>query len=316
MKRYSAVELETLLKGTTEGIWSEGRIATVFRSSSFNRTQSVLMAQVKGDDGIAPSDHARANGILMAMARNFAMELLDYKLHRYGQDDCSGCADRDAEIEKLKERVAWLESQNDFDAKRLRRLATLCGVSIPESDETLLNCAGTVLGSIIRGVEARANQSQDTLHKAFQVIRSKKEQFDLIYAENLRLKESLRPDQVGDAIREAASDVALAKARELECKDCQQINFHEDCHAVQEKTAVRCVEIAATFNDGHYPLGMQARIAAAIREEFGVEDGGICPECRSDSTITTETASGVQGDGQEVGVTTYLCLPCRHIWSE
>ena len=259
MKRHNVEELKNLLARTTPGEWNEQKVATVFRSSSYRRGESHLMAQVKGDDGIAPSDHAKGNGVLMSMARNFAEELLNYKLHRYGQDDCSGCADRDAEIEKLKQRIGELEGELNTNRCMLQHKLRL------QFDDSL-----GYIGGILAAIGTL--QTDSALHSP--------------------------------------------KARELECKDCQQINFHEDCHAVQEKTAVRCAELAATFSDDYYPLGIQWRIAAAIKEEFGVEDGGICPVCSSDSTITTGTLDGVQGNGQEVGVTTYLCLPCRHIWSE
>lgn len=64
------------------------------------------------------------------------------------------------EIEKLKRDLDFELSTNNFDAKRLRRLATLVGVSLPESDETILGCAGTVLGSISRVVEEILNEKQ------------------------------------------------------------------------------------------------------------------------------------------------------------
>lgn len=50
-------------------------------------------------------------------------------------------------------KVKELEALNDFDAKRLRVLTNLLGMSVPESDETLLACAGTVLGTMRRVIE-------------------------------------------------------------------------------------------------------------------------------------------------------------------
>ena len=46
-----------------------------------------------------------------------------------------------------------MDFDEEFLAKRLRRLATLLGHAVPESDETLANCAGSVLGSLALTVE-------------------------------------------------------------------------------------------------------------------------------------------------------------------
>lgn len=80
--------------------------------------------------------------------------------------DCPKCA-RD-EIESLRQqlaeanaKVAELESINTFDAKRLRTLTNLLGMSVPESDETLLSCAGTVLGSMRRVIEDMFKTTND-----------------------------------------------------------------------------------------------------------------------------------------------------------
>ena len=284
MKRHNVKELENLLANTTPGEWNEDRILTVFRSSSIVRHKSVLMAQVKDESGVARSEHVRPNGVLMSMARNFAEELLDLKRHTYGQEDCSGCADRDGQIEtaqeaaatwmrradsfeaengKLKERVAWMESLSNFEAKRLKRLATICGYAYGnESDEFVLGAAGSILGQICFTVEG------------------------------------------------------MLKTSELKCKDCQHINFHDQCHEVQQKTAERCMAVVSVFYDGHHPLGIQSRIALKIKEEFGVEDGVPCPLCQSADTVKTASANGVQIDGQETGVTTHLCVACRNEWSD
>ena len=67
----------------------------------------------------------------------------------------------DAKILDLDRRCAELERQlkeerdkNNFDAKRLRRISSLLGLSVPESDEVLLACAGTVLGQAASAIEA------------------------------------------------------------------------------------------------------------------------------------------------------------------
>lgn len=57
------------------------------------------------------------------------------------------------ENQRLRKELREALDTNDFDAKRLRRLALLLGLSVPESDETLLGCAGTVLGQACRVVE-------------------------------------------------------------------------------------------------------------------------------------------------------------------
>lgn len=65
------------------------------------------------------------------------------------------------ENEKLMKDLNFALSTNNFDATRLRRLATMVGASTPESDETLLGCAGTVIGSICRQVEGLFKRSAD-----------------------------------------------------------------------------------------------------------------------------------------------------------
>lgn len=56
-------------------------------------------------------------------------------------------------VAKIKRDLEHERFISNFDATRLRRLATLVGRSVPESDETLLGCAGTVLGGIALNVE-------------------------------------------------------------------------------------------------------------------------------------------------------------------
>lgn len=69
-------------------------------------------------------------------------------------DDIANLLDRAAdEIGRLRAELDREQFKNHFDAVRLRRVATLMGVSLPESEETLLGCAGTVLGSIAREIE-------------------------------------------------------------------------------------------------------------------------------------------------------------------
>lgn len=68
----------------------------------------------------------------------------------------------EGERDDVLKRLEWSESTNNLDAKRLRRLAVICGTAPPESDETLLNCAGTVLGSICRAVEPLFNDLNQT----------------------------------------------------------------------------------------------------------------------------------------------------------
>ncbi len=65
-----------------------------------------------------------------------------------------------AEVKRLSRDLDFERSTNNFDATRLRRLATLVGASVPESDETLLASAGTVIGGICRQVEGifKANE--------------------------------------------------------------------------------------------------------------------------------------------------------------
>jgi len=312
MKRHNVKELENLLANTTPGEWNEERILTIFRSSSVVRHKSVMMAQVKDESGVARSEHVRPNGVLMSMARNFAVELLDLKLHSYGQEDCSGCGDRDAEIERLKETAeteskrAILLSQS-INAQhrimeRLRQEVRTRTLSEHDTVAMWMRRADSFEAEIEK-LKGELAQSQETTRKALLVLHHKNGMMDIIVEDNLRLKETLRPDKT-------------VKARELECKDCQQINFHEQCHDVQEKTAERCMAIISGFYDGHHPLGIQSRIALKIKEEFGVEDGVPCPLCQSADTVKTASVNGDQGDGQEVGVTSHLCISCRNEWSE
>jgi len=96
------------------------------------------------------------------MTKTEAME----KLKAAGLNDVATAVDTvisglAVEVQRLTAQVNDLEKTNDFNAKRLRRLATLVGASTPESDETLLGCAGTVIGSICRQVEGLFKRSAD-----------------------------------------------------------------------------------------------------------------------------------------------------------
>lgn len=66
---------------------------------------------------------------------------------RLGWGECS------KDKKELERKLAELQSQNNFDATRLRALASKCGVSVPESDEELLSVSWVVLGSIRRVVD-------------------------------------------------------------------------------------------------------------------------------------------------------------------
>lgn len=55
-----------------------------------------------------------------------------------------------AESDQRKQPLEW---DDEFTAKRLRRIAAKLGISVPESDEMLLACGGTVLGAIARHVD-------------------------------------------------------------------------------------------------------------------------------------------------------------------
>jgi len=57
------------------------------------------------------------------------------------------------EITTLRRQLAEQQSQNYFDATRLRRLISFCGVSAPESDEELAGVVGVVIGSCLRALE-------------------------------------------------------------------------------------------------------------------------------------------------------------------
>lgn len=80
-----------------------------------------------------------------------------------GETICYQCMDKlpmdgrkcRQEIVNLRKALAFEEGKNEFDAKRLRRLCVLLGLSVPESDETLLGCAGTVLGQACYAIEQR-----------------------------------------------------------------------------------------------------------------------------------------------------------------
>jgi hypothetical protein len=54
------------------------------------------------------------------------------------------------QVDELTEKLAATKAQNKFDATRLRRLVTFCGVSCPDSDDELLQVAGVVIGSCLR----------------------------------------------------------------------------------------------------------------------------------------------------------------------
>ena len=55
-----------------------------------------------------------------------------------------------AKVTELTEKLAAAEALNNFDATRLRRLVSFCGVACPDSDDELLHVAGVVIGSCLR----------------------------------------------------------------------------------------------------------------------------------------------------------------------
>lgn len=59
--------------------------------------------------------------------------------------------------EPLLLRIKELENHNNFDAVRLQRLATYCGVSIPESAEAQLQAAGVIVGTCLRVLQRDPN---------------------------------------------------------------------------------------------------------------------------------------------------------------
>lgn len=80
-------------------------------------------------------------------------------------------AELEAENERLRQDLAWARDTNDFDAKRLRRLALLCGVAVPESNESLLGCAGTVLGQATGVIERYfTGNAVELLRQAFDAL--------------------------------------------------------------------------------------------------------------------------------------------------
>jgi len=59
-----------------------------------------------------------------------------------------------ARAEAAEKKAEEAETANNFDATRLKRLATICGLAYGnESDEFVLNVAGSILGEITRVVE-------------------------------------------------------------------------------------------------------------------------------------------------------------------
>lgn len=68
-----------------------------------------------------------------------------------GGHDC-GVEDLQKKIDRLERDLEFERSGNKFDATRLRRVASLLKIPVPD-DKTLLACAGTVLGSVAREIE-------------------------------------------------------------------------------------------------------------------------------------------------------------------
>jgi len=63
---------------------------------------------------------------------------------------------------ELRVEVQRLESLNNFDAKRLKRLATICGFAYGnESDEFVLGVAGSILGEICQQIERVFKSNQE-----------------------------------------------------------------------------------------------------------------------------------------------------------
>ena len=57
------------------------------------------------------------------------------------------------EIDRLREALKLSTAGLCFEAKRLRRVAMLMGIAVPESDEALMIAAGGVLGEVERAIE-------------------------------------------------------------------------------------------------------------------------------------------------------------------
>lgn len=83
------------------------------------------------------------------------MDLLLHNLRTGGilHDDWSVAREAADEIERLREALKIATAGIEFEAKRLRRVAMLMGISVPESDEALMVAAGGVLGEIERSIE-------------------------------------------------------------------------------------------------------------------------------------------------------------------
>lgn len=81
-----------------------------------------------------------------------------------------------------------IDPQGNFEAKRLRRLAMLLGLSVPESDEALLGACGSVLGAAERVIE-------DTFHKGSEIERLRETLRSIADADWRRWEELASPEE-------------------------------------------------------------------------------------------------------------------------
>ena len=120
---------------------------------------------------ITLSDHHDA-GIAVTTLIDFAkmrgLSLDNPAIENWQSDIFHSESTHSAEVQKLREeltesqrQLGYAQSQNHFDATRLRRLCSHFAVGAPESDEELLQVAGTVIGSVLRVAEQnRADDRQ------------------------------------------------------------------------------------------------------------------------------------------------------------
>jgi len=105
-------------------------------------------------------------------AEKLVQRMSQMSTRQYVNKTCDIIADAVEEIDQLRKDLDFAVGTNNFDAKRLRRLANLVGASTPESDETLLGCAGTVIGSICHQVEGMFKQNELEREIAYHAARS------------------------------------------------------------------------------------------------------------------------------------------------
>jgi hypothetical protein len=140
---------------------------------------------------------------------------------------CREC-ERESEIAQLRAELDREKSLNNFDAKRLKRLARICGFAYcDETDEFVLNVAGSILGQICASVECIVLNNSN--------LRVKAESMRVVLAA-VAAKAEVTSEKLRDALGMAEKEIRNStKGIRFNCVFCgQQHDTVEACNVCEE----------------------------------------------------------------------------------